>query len=112
MSQAVISLLLSYNNPHPTRAALATEASADALLASHARAVAAFQALVRDAIAKVRAIEFPLGSPASGYDVDDIESFLGDWLIAPRQELTEALALDVAREAVELRSFDAAEAAR
>ena len=43
MSSAALNPITPYNNPHPSRAELATEASADALMATHARAVAAFR---------------------------------------------------------------------
>jgi hypothetical protein len=96
------------NNPYPSAGQLRMEDVADTLLAEQAAAVTAFQAIVQTALDAMRKLHFPLGSPASGYDVENIESFLGDWLIERNPELTEALALDAARDDADWRGLEAA----
>jgi hypothetical protein len=86
------------NNPFPTVIVLQAEAAADCLLAEQADAVTAFQAIVRGALTGIRALHFPLGSPATGYDLEDIEGHLAEWLEAETNaEFLEAWALDVVR---------------
>lgn len=67
-------------NPYPSRAELRREYAIDALLADQAAATEAFHAIVATAAAGIAALEFPLGCPAAGYDMDDVTGILADWL--------------------------------
>jgi hypothetical protein len=67
-------------NPYPTRAELRREATGDALLAAQASATDAFRAIVATASAAIALLDFPLGCPAAGYDMDDVTGILADWL--------------------------------
>ena len=73
------------NNPYPSNAQLEAEAEADTMLADQAADTAKFGVLIRHVIAETRKLYFPLGSPAAGYDLDDIYGYLQDWL-KPRDE--------------------------
>jgi hypothetical protein len=53
------------------------------LAAQQAAATASFQEIVRNARAAIARLDFPLGSPARGYDLQDIEAELTAWL-SPR----------------------------
>jgi hypothetical protein len=61
--------------PYPAEAARREYAVGD-LLDEQDAAVAAFAAIVTAARAAIAAIEFPLGSPARGYDLIDIDGSL------------------------------------
>ena len=67
-------------NPYPSRAELRREAGADRLLAAQAVASESFRAIVAAAAAAIAALDFPLGCPAVGYDMEDVSGTLADWL--------------------------------
>jgi hypothetical protein len=71
------------NNPYPTTAELRAESIAGRLLVEQAAATERFHVIIRHAIAGISDLRFPLGSPAPGYDLDDITGAMFDWL-APR----------------------------
>lgn len=50
------------------------------LVHAHNEAATAFAAIVRTARAAINALDFPLGSPAAGYDLADIDATLEEWL--------------------------------
>jgi hypothetical protein len=68
------------NDPYPTNAQLEAEAEADQMLAEQAADTAAFGNLIRHVIAETKKLYFPLGSPAAGWDLDDITGAMRDWL--------------------------------
>lgn len=57
------------------------------LLADHADETKKFHALVRAFQKDLDRLDFPLGSPAHGYDLKDIRGYLSDWL-EPAGQLT------------------------
>ena len=67
-------------NPYPTRAELRREAAADILFDAQATATDAFHAIVATARTAIAALEFPLGCPAAGYDMEDVTGTLADWM--------------------------------
>ncbi|MGD0110059.1 MAG: hypothetical protein ABSC06_39500 [Rhodopila sp.] len=69
------------NNPDPTHAQLRAEAAADRLLAEQSAVTAVFSAAIRTAIAAIEALEFPLGCPSAGFDLEDITATMSDFLI-------------------------------
>lgn len=73
------------NDPYPTNAQLEAEAEADTMLAEQVAGTAAFAIIVRHAVAEILKLHLPLGSPAAGYDLDDITGAMLDWL-TPRDE--------------------------
>ena len=85
------------NNPDPTKAQLRTEAGADRLLAEQTAATAAFKTALDTFAAAFDAMRFPLGSPVAGYDVQDINGVIADWMTL-RHDCVDA-ANDAAREA-------------
>ena len=68
------------NNPYPTVLQLRVEATGTRLLAEQAAATLAFRALVGTARDGIARLDFPLGSPAQGYALDDVVGMLDDWL--------------------------------
>ncbi len=95
-------------NPYPSRAQLRAEAVADRLLATQAASTATFQAIVLAAGTAIAALEFPLGCPADGYDLDDVTGTLADWAAQPDARRLQDRAADAFAEA----AMDAHEAAR
>ena len=67
-------------SPYPTRAELRREAAADALFATQVESTDAFRAIVATAAAAIAALDFPLGCPAAGYDMEDVTGTLADWM--------------------------------
>jgi hypothetical protein len=67
-------------NPYPTTLQLRVEATSARLLAEQAAATLAFRALVSAARDGINRLNFPLGSPAQGYALDDVAGMLADWL--------------------------------
>jgi hypothetical protein len=91
------------NDPYPTNAQLYAEADANRLLAEQAAATAAFRHIVRAAIAAIDALHFPLGSPAAGFEIDDITGTMMDFLAPTDPQYLQDVAND--------RALDAQEAA-
>ena len=60
------------NAPYPTHLQLRAESAIGALLAEQATATEAFRAIVATAQAGIAVLHFPLGSPAHGFDLEDI----------------------------------------
>ncbi len=85
------------NDPYPTNAQLAAEAEADKMLAEQAEDTVAFGNIIRHAIAEITKLYFPLGSPAAGYDLDDIYAAMFDWLKPRDPEALARHADDIAR---------------
>lgn len=87
------------NDPYPTNAQLEAEAEADRLLGEQAYATARFRDIIRQAIADISRLYFPLGSPSADFDLDDMTGTMADFLLAPRdpQRLQDA-ANDSARD--------------
>jgi hypothetical protein len=78
------------NNPFPSQIQLRSEAAVDRLLAQQTDATKTFHAIVTQARAAIAALHFPLGSPAYGYDLEDITETLADWLTErDREQLLE-----------------------
>lgn len=67
------------NHPFPTALDLASETAIEKLLAEQAAETAIFGTIIRQAHATISALHFPLGSPAIGYDLVDIEDTLDRW---------------------------------
>jgi hypothetical protein len=86
------------NNPYPSAATLRYERQADRLLAEQAKATSEFCVIVRHALAGISQLYFPLGSPASGFDVDEITDTLFDVLIPRTSQDLDDAAADLARE--------------
>ena len=63
---------------YPTAAQLHAEADTDRLVAAQCAAAERLAEILAVAIAQVRTIDFPLGTPAQGYDPDDILTLLRD----------------------------------
>ena len=86
-------------NPYPTRAELRREAAADILFDAQATATDAFHAIVATARTAIAALEFTLGCPAAGYDMDDVTGILADWLVPAEPLRMRDLARDAYAEA-------------
>lgn len=86
------------NAPYPTTLQLRAESAIGALLAEQATATAAFLVVVKTAQAAFAALHFPLGSPALGFDLEDITETLSDWQNAREEMLLEETAEDLVLE--------------
>ena len=87
------------NDPFPTAAMLRVERRACLLLSQQSRSTEAFQVFVRNFLTALQGSLFPLGSPAEGCDLDDIEACLIEWLRPRSRSGLEELAMDMARRA-------------
>ena len=63
---------------YPTAAQLHAAADTDRLVAAQCAAAQRLAEILSVAVAQVRTIDFPLGTPAQGYDPDDILALLRD----------------------------------
>ncbi len=82
---------------YPTRQELHREAIADRLLATQASSTVAFLAARQAFIAAICMLDFPLGSPVIGYDIEDIMAHLDDW--SKVNAASEDAAMELARDA-------------
>ena len=82
---------------YPTRQDLHREAIADRLLATQAESTAAFVRGLAAFTGFVRTLDFPLGSPVVGYDIEDIMAHLDDW--SKVNAASEDIAMELARDA-------------
>lgn len=87
-------------------------AAAGDLFNRQTAATATFRAIVMTTRALVAALEFPLGSPARGYDLVDIDAALADWLAPRSADLLEAEAREIVIEAEASALADAADTRR
>ena len=82
---------------YPSRQELHREAIAGRLMATQAESTAAF-VKARDEFIKVwDSLDFPLGSPVIGYDIEDIMAHLDDW--SKVNAASEDAAMELARDA-------------
>jgi hypothetical protein len=86
------------NAPYPTQLQLRADSAIGALLAEQAAATAAFVAIVKTAQTGFAALHFPLGSPALGFDLEDITETLSDWQNAREEARLEETAEDLVLE--------------
>ena len=76
---------------------IAREDAADVLMATQAASTAAFLAARQAFIAAICMLDFPLGSPVVGYDIEDIMAHLDDW--SKVNAASEDAAMELARDA-------------
>ena len=88
------------NAPYPTQLQLRAESAIGALLAEQAASTAAFLAIVKTAQAGIAALDFPLGSPAHGFDLCDITDTLRDWQTSRDETWLEETAEDLVLERI------------
>jgi hypothetical protein len=69
-------------------------ASVPTLLADHSTATEKFLTAVKQLRTVVSNLDFPLGSPAKGYDLTDILATLNEWAIPPDPATLEWAARD------------------
>jgi hypothetical protein len=86
------------NAPYPTHLQLRAESAIGALLAEQATATEAFRAIVATAQAGIAVLHFPLGSPAHGFDLEDITETLCNWQNRRDEAQLEEIAEDLVLE--------------
>jgi len=86
------------NNPYPSQLHLWIEQVEEDLIVEHNQSVAEFQAIVRAAKAAIAKLPRPLGSLASGYDMDDIDAILDEWLVPTDAQRLNDRAADLAKD--------------
>jgi hypothetical protein len=82
--------------PWPTRPQQRHWRETNRLLDEQAESDTAFRAIVGTALTAIKRLEFPLGCPAPGYDMQDVTSTLADWLMPIDDQALADLATDAA----------------
>lgn len=86
-----------YMSAKDEAAMIAREDAADSIAATQAASTAAFLTARQAFVSAICMLDFPLGSPVVGYDLEDITATLDDWskVEAPNEDA----AMDAARDA-------------